>query len=149
MSAFLDTVALSEGGAWVHLIDMQTKRPAYADDEEAKPVRIRRLGPDSVKLQERLRRRAAAMAKAEAGRQDIGKMAEAEIVAMIERREASAIHDAADATIGWENVPGPDGKPLAYSEAAAVELYTRFPAIRRQVIEMGALDAFIEAAAKG
>lgn len=156
MFGFTDTKALSEAGAWVHITNADTGRPAYWLDKDgtpdkSRPVRIKVMGGDAPELQRRIAKRAAKLIKKRGSKTDITKMSEAELAATIEEAPEGKAEDAADATIGWENIPGSDGKPVPFSRENAVALYLAFPAVVRnvQAITGGDMADFISAALEG
>lgn len=63
---------------------------------------------------------------------DIGKMTEAQIMALLDDGDGNQIADAVDATVGWENI-SLDGKPAEYSSDNARRLYQKYPAIAAEV----------------
>lgn len=143
MFAFTDTKAICDEGAWVHLKDNGVK--AYLDGDKEKPIRVKLLGPDSPKLQEKLRKIAAKEMKARAGDVALAKMSVPQIEEFLKERSGTdAVHFAA-ATVAWENMPeGAD-----FSEEAALELYVKYPAIIRQLFEeAGSIADFLELASK-
>jgi len=141
-----DTVAASERGAWLHLTNMITGQPAYADEDETAPMRIRLLGMDSAEVRKRVKRRAAALTKRRGVKLDIKRMSEEQILGILNEGEGNQIMDAVDATVGWENLTR-DGKPLDYSYENAEWLYKSYPAILRQVQEFLEVEAnFFETA---
>lgn len=140
-----DTVKAAERGAWLHLVNIATERSAYlpdenGEDDESKPCRIKLLGMDSPAVRKAVRFRAAKLLKARGKSMDVSKMSEAQLVGLLVDGEEGKAHDAADATIGWENLTK-DGKPLEYSDENAIWLYTTYPAILRQVAEFLENDA--------
>jgi len=128
-----DTVAASEKGAWLHLTNIATGLPAYADDAEKKPIRIHLMGSDSKEVRQRVKKRAAVMVKRRGTKMDVSRMSEGEIMALMADGEKSKLGDAVDATFGWENLSR-DGKPLDFSAENAEWLYSRYPAIMREVL---------------
>lgn len=156
MFAFTDTKALCTAGAWIHLSDVMTGRPAYWTGKDGKadlsrPCRIKVMGGDSPELQRRIAKRAAKIIRSRNGsKTDVAKMSEAELVALMEEAPASKAEDAADATLTWENIPGSDGNPVEFTRENAVALYTAFPSVTRDVEAVtGDLAVFIEIAAQG
>lgn len=132
-----DTIAASERGAYLHLENPVTEAPAYELDSEGKPdktrpIRIKMVGVDSAAFRDNIRNRSTKMIKRRAGGLNLKKMTEDQIKEFLVQQEDSAIEDAADATIGWENI-GMNGEPLEFSRDNAVKLYTAFPEILRQV----------------
>lgn len=147
MFKFTDTKALSDAGAWIHLKDNGV--PAYLDAEKKLPIRVKVLGPDSPILQEKIRKRSAKKLKEKAGAPGIKKMSIPEIEAFLAETMEQPAQDWADATIDWENMPQLDGQPVSFSPEAAVEIYTRYPAITRQLTEdAGSISDFLEIAEK-
>lgn len=150
MFQFTDTKKISDNGAWVHL--KNGHRPAYLTDDKGepdhdKPVRIKILGPDSTILQGKARKRIAARIKARGGSVDLSRMSQTEIEAFLESNSGADAEGWVDATIGWENIPGADGKPLEFSEDNVEWLYKTYPAILRQIrAEAGDIDAFLDLA---
>jgi len=136
---FFDTVSASENGAFVHLTNMRTQASAYVTgkdgkEDETKPIRIKVLGPDSAEFRTKARKRAGKMIKQRAGKMDFGKMTEAQVLSVITDGEDSKLHDAIDATVGWENI-NLDGKPAEFSAENVEKLYRKYPAITAEVNE--------------
>ncbi|MEN9060002.1 hypothetical protein [Ponticoccus litoralis] len=136
MFQFTDTKALSEDGAWVHIKD--GSRPAYWPGKDGKPdlsrpVRIKVYGPHSETFKDRARKRAANLLRERGGGINLAKMSAAEIEAFIEQQEDNAAAVWADRTMTWENVPGPEGEPLAFSHDAAASLYAAYPSVLNQL----------------
>lgn len=144
MFAFIDTIALSEKGAWVHL--RQKKKKAYLHDDQgnpdlSKPIRIKIYGPDSPTLQAKARARAAQITKERADLGEIGDLSEKVIEGLLEEKQALLPQTWADATMGWENMP----EGLVFSEEEALKLYEGYPDITRQLIKEGQdMDDFLE-----
>ena len=133
-----DTVAASQRGAWLHLTNIATGQPAYlkgkdGEDDASKPCRIHLVGMDSPDVRKKVKRRAAQLVKRRNKNNDLTRMSEDQIIALMDDGEGNKIADATDATIGWENLTGKDGKALEFSEATAAWLYEAYPAIARQV----------------
>ncbi len=148
MFTFTDTKDISDAGAWVHLKD--NGRLAYLDGDAAeKPIRIRVLGGDSPILQERLRKRSARKLKAQSSDKPLAKRSIGEIEDFLEETIDGDAEMWADAAIVWENIPGPDGKPIDFTRDAAFELFSAYPAIVRQLNEeAGRIEDFLELAKK-
>lgn len=148
MFTFTDTKDISDAGAWVHLKD--GGRLAYLDgDAGEKPIRIKVLGGDSPILQERLRKRSARKLKAQNNDKPLAKRSIGEIEDFLEETIDGDAEMWADAAIAWENIPGPDGKPIDLTRDAAFELFSAYPAIVRQLNEdAGRIEDFLELAKK-
>jgi len=132
-----DTIGASETGAWLHLINPQTNQKAFIVGDDGKedrdrPIRIQLYGPDSPTFRDRMKRRAAEAVRDRGSRREITKMTDSELMALFEEQEESAWDDAADATMGWENLIS-NGEPVEFSRAASRDLYKRYPNILRQV----------------
>ena len=133
-----DTIAVSESGSWMHLSNSSTGQKAYLNGEDgkpdqSKPCRIKLLGPDSATYKRKASDRAARQLKSRGNKMDFTKMAHNQIMGLITDGEKTQIEDAADATVGWENLPLPAGKGPEFSHDLAVWLYTGYPDILRQV----------------
>lgn len=155
MFALTDTRKLSIEGAWVHITDASTGKPAYAKDKDGnpdkkRPVRIRVAGADSPEVQKRAARRAAKLVKQHGGSVDLETMSEDEIFDLIDGAPKNKIEDSVAATIDWENMPGSDGKDVPFSEDNARALFEFSPTALRDVEELvGDPAAFTKAALKG
>jgi hypothetical protein len=132
--SIFDTESASNAGAELTLLHPVTKEPV---EFKGKPITIRLLGPDSdvytkhIQSKAREARRNAAKGKKEADL-DFEKL----------KREASELYAAM--TIGWDNMPGDDGKQLEFSRDAAVKLYITYKDIRTQVGDfIGSSENFI------
>lgn len=89
-------------------------------------------GPESATVRAHLRRQIAVMQARELAAKRRG--AEVEPQTM-EDMEAQAIDLAVAYTVGWQGIEDEAGKPVAFSETAARQLFGGWSWIRRQVIE--------------
>lgn len=111
-----DTVTRANEGAQCVLKDIRTGRPTDA------VITLR--GMDSEDFQ----RLKADRARDMAARRESGNYADL----TQEEKDELAIDTLARLTLGWAGLSS-DGVPLAFSTAAAKDLYRRFPAVREQV----------------
>lgn len=133
-----DTVAASEDGGWLHLENPKTGQLAYLRDkkgveDESKPVRFHILGPDSPTLKTKVQKRMAEVLKRRGGAPNFKQMSVDQIQGLMGAGEGMMAENMADATTGWENFVGTDGKPLEFSRAKALEIYQTYPNILAQV----------------
>ena len=61
-------------------------------------------------------------------------MTEAQLGALIDDGQEGIVQSAVDQTIGWENL-SLDGKPVEFSEDAAIAIYRKYPSILDEVTE--------------
>jgi hypothetical protein len=132
-----DTVAGSNAGAFLHFESPATASPAYVslpdgDPDESRPIGVDLYGPDAKEYKTLTRSRASKMIKQRAGKMDMSKWSLDQIDAFQLSTEKSVLLDAVDATKGWSNITI-DGEYVDYSRENAIRLYTRYPAMLRQV----------------
>lgn len=113
-----DTVSASEEGAWLHLRRPDNREPAYLDEDQERPVRIKLKGPDSDTWTEFQR-------KALRGGKDNKTL------------EETVRHDAklmARMTLDFENIPDDDEEDgvAEYSFENAYKLHLDYKDIRMQ-----------------
>lgn len=120
----LDTVKGSEAGAVLVLRHPTTNKPLKNGDD---PISITLLGKDSTKYQNA--HHAAAAKRLENLSVKGSKIS-------IDSEGLSPVEDAArilsQVTLGWSGIVV-EGQPVPFSEAAAFDLYVKFPWIREQV----------------
>lgn len=120
-----DTESICEEGAWMHLLIPDSEEKAYLDAESAKPqkpMRIKLKGPECDHWQAFLRKSSKPSAQEEAKKQDPSE---------------TKLHDAqllAKMTLGWENIPDDNEKPIEFSKDSAIKLYMSYADIRRQAL---------------
>jgi hypothetical protein len=136
-----DTVAASERGAFVHLTNLITGTPAYlpgpdGKPDEEQPIGINIIGSDSPEFRTKSRKRAAHIVKRRAGKMDVSKMTESQILGLMDEGDDKTLHDLVDATVGWSNI-SLNGEPVDFTPERAEELYTRYPAIAAEVRAFG------------
>ena len=120
-----DSVAKSEEGAVLELINPATGEPAINDDV---PITITLKGSDSSVYQNHLQKILQQKAKDEANPKK--KVPELDLGSEV--RKACKLY--AKMTIGWAGVPNENGDGfLEFSEDNAIKLYMHFKEIRKQV----------------
>ena len=134
-----DAVSASEAGAWLHLTNLRTDAPAYVTGKDGAPdttlpMRINLIGQDAPASKAKARKRGASVLKRHRGKMDFSKMTEAQIIAVMSEGEDNILHNAVDATIGWENL-SLDGKPAEFSPETAEAIYRKYPSILEEVTE--------------
>lgn len=127
--SIFDTVAQSSEGAWLHLTVPGSRNYAYLDghlENPKKPLRIHLKGADSDTYAKEIQRINRKERKAEM--QQRGKIKEKSLEEIVlEWAELFA-----KMTLGWENIPDDDGKPLPFTFENAVKLYISYKDIRVQ-----------------
>lgn len=122
--AQVDTKTLSEAG-----VDMPVRNikgePLIA--RNGKPITIKLLGPDSNKYRAltraQVRKRLTQMADGKPTLSD----------AEFDETERDLLDVLVACTLSWDNVLDTDGKLIAHSDDAALNLYLNYPVIREQV----------------
>jgi hypothetical protein len=115
----------SSAGVKMSVID-PTTGAAMVDEKTGSPVTITLIGKDHPDFRSKQYAQSSKRVNKLVGRRrniDLKQM------------EQDAIELLAHATKGWEGIDGPDGHPLAFSHANAVDLYTRYSWLREQVDE--------------
>lgn len=112
--ANLDTETPQESGAWLHLTDPRTGLPAYIDEKEEKPCRVKLKGWQSdlgkslvVKSRNKMMREAVKQGK---------KQDEITLEDLKENAESDS-ETLAQLALDWENILGQDGKSVEFSKA--------------------------------
>ena len=134
-----DSVSASEAGAWLHLTNLRTNGPAYVTGKDGAPdlttpMGLHLIGMDAPASKAKARKRATDILKRRGGKMDFAKMSPAQIGAVIDEGQEGIIQAAVDQTIGWENL-SLDGKPVEFSEDAAIAIYRKYPSILDEVTE--------------
>ena len=134
-----DSVSAAEAGAWLHLTNLRTDAPAYVTGKDgapdlSKPMRIKLIGMDAPAAKAKERKRATSILKRRGGKMDFAKMTEAQLGALVDEGQEGIVQAAVDQTIGWENL-SLDGKPVEFSEEAALAIYRKYPSILEEVTE--------------
>lgn len=114
-----DTVSSSEQGAWLHLTIPGSEEKAYLDGEKKKkPIRILLKGPDSDVWTAFQRKAMKSQAKEKS-------------------HEDTVLEDAklfAKMTLGFDNIPDDNGKPIELTQESAIKLYMNYKDIRMQAL---------------
>ena len=114
-----DTVSSSEKGAWLHLTIPGSEEKAYLDgDKQKKPMCILLKGPDSDIWTAFQRKALKSKAKEKTHEETI--LEDAKLFAKM--------------TLGFNNIPDDEGKPLDFSHEAALKLYLNYKDIRMQAL---------------
>lgn len=131
----LDTETKQEQGAWLHLIDPATGQPAYIDEDQEKPCRVKLQGWESkagkaviVKARNKANR---AIQKSRNGK------AKAEELT-IEKLEQSAEDDAlalSEMALDWENILDGSGKEVPFSKEAMFNATKNILDLRQQCLK--------------
>lgn len=118
----MDTKTLSEEG--VEMVVKRLNSDAPLTDKNGNPVKIRVLGPDSVKYRSLTRAQVRKrVQRAAAGNNEIN----------FDEDEADALEILVACTTAWTGVNTPDGKPIQCAADNIRKLYINYPAIRDQV----------------
>lgn len=132
-----DTIAASEKGAFLHLVEPATDALAYLKGADGKPdldqpIGLDLTGRDSTDYRENVRNRSAKAVKKRAGKFDFSKMSEAQIVTFLEENDDTEIEDAADSVTGWKNIRI-NGTPVEFNRENVVMVLTKYPDVLRQI----------------
>jgi hypothetical protein len=132
----LDTEAVQEAGAWLHLVNPATGALAYIDEEQTKPCRIKFKGWQSEAGKEAALKGRNKMMR-EAVNQGKGKNKQVKELTTKDLKENAAT-DAETLkvlAIDWENICGSDGVPIPFSENAFYNAALRALDLRKQALE--------------
>ena len=134
-----DKETQANNGAWLHLINPETGKPAYLDEEEKQPVRIKLRGMKSSVFEQKQ----VDLMREMRQKQKDNKEEEQEITLEdLQKSKEKAAELYASLTIELENIPSFDGNGLLKCSFDNLKkLYLNYLDIRVQVGEFIAKDS--------